>query len=80
MPLMDGMEFLKIIKADERWKAIPVIVLTSSDADGDVRAFYAQHANCYIIKPMGLDKFIDVAKRIESFWLELARLASRPVA
>ncbi len=79
MPRMDGLEFLRVVKEDARWKMIPVLMLTSSDADNDINACYGLHANCYIIKPQGLTKFVEAAKQIEIFWAGLAKLPLRAV-
>jgi CheY-like chemotaxis protein len=74
MPKMDGREVLATIKADHRLKKIPVVVLTTSQAEQDIIETYDLHANCYISKPVDLDKFIEVVKSIENFWLTVVRL------
>ncbi|MBS4096938.1 MAG: response regulator [Sulfuricella sp.] len=74
MPRMDGRELLGIIKTDDRLKRIPVVVLTTSAADQDVERAYELHANCYITKPVELDRFIDIVHSIKGFWLSVARL------
>jgi len=74
MPRMDGKEFLKIAKQDEKLKSIPIIVLTSSSAPQDIQECYERYANCYIIKPFDLTKYMDIAKQIEGFWANLAQL------
>lgn len=74
LPRKDGREVLADIKEDEELRRIPVVILTTSEAEQDVIRTYDLHANCYITKPVDLDKFIDVVKYIESFWLGIVRL------
>ena len=69
MPRMDGRETLAAIKSDDELKNIPVVVLTTSDADRDVVASYNLQASCYVTKPVDLDQFTRVAKSIKEFWL-----------
>lgn len=74
LPRKDGRAVLREIKADESLRRIPVVVLTTSEADLDVLAAYDLHANCYISKPVDLDQFMRVIKSIEDFWLALVKL------
>lgn len=74
LPKLSGRELLAQIKADERLKSVPVIVLTTSRADDDVRAAYGLHANCYITKPADLDRFLAIVKLIDHFWLDVVTL------
>lgn len=74
LPSTDGREVLETIKADETLKRIPVIVLTSSQADKDIIASYDLHANCYIVKPVDALKFMDVIRHIENFWVDIVCL------
>lgn len=74
LPRKDGMELLAAIKNDAGLKSIPVVVLTTSDAEKDVRAAYDLHANCYIVKPANLELFIEVIRAIENFWLTIVKL------
>lgn len=74
MPRMDGRELLGIIKSDIHLKRIPVVVLTTSAAEQDIERAYELHANCYITKPVDLDRFIDIVHSIKGFWLSVARL------
>ena len=74
LPKKDGREVLEIIKSDERLKNIPVVVLTTSKAEEDVLKSYALHANCYVTKPVDLEKFIVVVKSIDRFWLTVVTL------
>ncbi|SRR6266567_1573341 len=74
LPKKDGREVLAEIKADEHLKKIPVIVLTTSAAEDDIARAYGSHANCYITKPVELDRFLNVVHSIDSFWLSLVKL------
>jgi CheY-like chemotaxis protein len=74
MPKKDGREVLAEVKADENLRSIPVVILTTSDADDDVAKAYQAYANCYIRKPIDLNRFIEVIKIIESFWLTIVQL------
>jgi CheY-like chemotaxis protein len=74
LPKKDGREVLLSIKNDERFKQIPVVVLTTSEAEEDVLRSYELHANCYITKPVDLDKFIMVVQSIDRFWLTVVTL------
>jgi len=74
LPKKDGREALAEIKADENLKRIPVVVLTTSQAEEDVLRTYELHANCYITKPVDLQQFIAVIRAIEEYWLAAARL------
>lgn len=79
MPLMDGREVLEAIKGDEELRTIPVVVLTTSDAEKDILTSYDLGANCYLKKPLGLDDFLDVVRSVENFWLTLVKLPPRDV-
>ena len=74
LPRMDGREVLEVIKADPALRNIPVVVLTSSQAEQDIVRAYDLHANCYITKPVDLDQFITVVKSIEDFWFTIVKL------
>ena len=78
LPKKDGREVLAEIKADSRLSIIPVIVLTTSAAEQDVLNMYANHANCYITKPVDFNQFINVIKSIENFWLSIVKLPHKP--
>ena len=77
LPKKDGREVLAEIKDDPKLRSIPVVVLTTSQAESDVLRSYELHANCYISKPVGLENFIRVIQSIEGFWLETVRLPER---
>jgi CheY-like chemotaxis protein len=74
LPRKDGREVLAEVKADPHLKRIPVLVLTTSQDDRDVLQTYNLHANCYIIKPVDLDRFLQVVRSIECFWLTIVKL------
>jgi len=74
LPKMNGQEVLKIIKADEKLKRIPVVILTTSQADEDILNAYNLNANCYITKPVDFDQFIHVVNKIQEFWFTIVKL------
>ena len=74
LPRKDGREVLSEIKADPDLRRIPVVIVTSSKAEEDILRSYNHHANCYITKPLDLDKFVTVVKAIEDFWVSIVKL------
>ena len=74
LPGKSGLDVLAEIKADATLRSIPVVILTSSQAEQDIARSYDLHANAYVSKPVGLDKFIAAVKAIEGFWLEIVKL------
>lgn len=78
LPKKDGHEVLAEIKADPDLCNIPVIVLTTSEAEKDVLSAYGHRANAYIVKPVDLGQFFQVVRSIEGFWLTVVRLPSVP--
>jgi len=76
LPRKDGREVLSEIKSDDELKTIPVVILTTSQAEEDVVKSYHLHANCYVTKPVDLEKFIVVVQSIDRFWLTIATLPS----
>lgn len=74
LPRKDGREVLTEVKADPSLRRIPVVVLTTSQAEEDVLAAYNQHANCYIAKPVDFDQFMKVVKQIDEFWVNVVTL------
>ena len=74
LPRKDGREVLNEIKCDPSLRNIPVVVLTSSQADDDIARVYDLHANCYVTKPVDLDQFIRVVESIEDFWFTIVKL------
>lgn len=74
MPRKDGREVLADIKNDPSLRLIPVVVLTTSEAEKDIVKSYELHANCYITKPVDLEKFTEIVQMIENFWLSIVTL------
>ncbi len=74
LPKMNGREVLETIKTDSLLRRIPVVILTTSLAEDDIIHSYNMHANCYIPKPVSLDKFEDTVRAIEEFWLNVGEL------
>jgi two-component system, chemotaxis family, response regulator Rcp1 len=74
LPRKDGRQVPKEIKNDDSLKRIPVVVLTTSKSEEDVLRAYDLHANCYITKPVDFNRFMEVVKSIENFWLTVVRL------
>jgi chemotaxis family two-component system response regulator Rcp1 len=77
LPCKNGHEVLAEIKDDPALRQIPVIVLTSSNAERDIADAYDLHANCYVTKPMDIDVFAELLRRIEEFWFSWAKLPTR---
>lgn len=69
MPRMNGLELLKIMKADERLKVVPVIMLTTSAQDQDRYESFRHSVAGYVIKPVEFDKFVDTIDQIHKYWL-----------
>lgn len=74
LPRKNGREVLAEIKNEPRLKNIPVVVLTTSHSESDVLEAYDQHANCYIVKPVGFDNFVEAVKTINQFWFSVVTL------
>jgi two-component system response regulator len=74
LPRKDGRELLTELKSDQHLKRIPVVVLTTSQAQEDILRAYNLYANCYVCKPMALDDFTRIIKSIEDFWLATVKL------
>ncbi len=77
LPKKDGREVLAEIKSDPELKCIPVIILTTSSAQSDIVNTYSHHANCYIMKPVDFNQFINVIRTIENFWLTIVKLPNK---
>ncbi len=76
LPRMGGLEVLEKIKADLALRVIPVVILTTSQDEEDIAKSYRSHANCYIAKPVDFEKFMQVVRSLEDFWLTVVRLPS----
>ncbi|MEX2316480.1 MAG: response regulator [Pirellulales bacterium] len=77
MPRKDGREVLEEIKHDVELRSIPVVILTTSDADHDILRSYHLHANCYVTKPVGMDQFLNVVRDIQGYWFSVVKLPPR---
>lgn len=77
LPKMDGLEVLAVAKGDPMLRHIPVVVLTTSDAQEDVVGSYSLHANAYVTKPVDFDEFIAAVRRIDEFFVSVVRLPGR---
>lgn len=74
LPRIDGKEVLIYIKTHPDLKAIPVVMLTTSTSEKDILEAYKNYANCYISKPVDLEKFFNVVQQIENFWISIVHL------
>ena len=77
LPKMDGREVLAAMKDDPLLRSIPVVVLTTSEAEEDVLRSYSLHANAYVTKPVDFQRFIEVVRQIDDFFVSVVRLPSR---
>ena len=78
LPRMDGREVIAEIKDDPKLRVIPIVVLTTSEAEEDVMGSYALHANAYVTKPAEFDRFVEVVRQIERFFGSIVRLTDPP--
>jgi len=78
LPRKDGREVLRECKEHEELRKIPIVVLTSSEAESDVLKAYDLHANSYVVKPVGLDEFVGLMERLGGFWLRVVKLPESP--
>jgi len=78
LPKKSGKEVLREIRAHPETRRIPVIILTTSAEEQDIRDLYSQLPNCYIVKPIGLDNFTNAIKCIGEFWTSIAKLPPSP--
>ncbi len=74
LPKKNGRELLAELKADENLMTVPVVVLTTSSDEADILKSYQLHANCYLVKPVELEHFVEVVRSIEHFWFALVEL------
>jgi CheY-like chemotaxis protein len=77
LPRMDGRQVLEVIKSDPELASIPVVVLTTSENEDDVLASYSLHANAYVTKPVDFQRFIEVIRQIDDFFVTVVRLPRR---
>jgi chemotaxis family two-component system response regulator Rcp1 len=78
LPKMDGREVLAEVKADIDLKTIPIVILTTSDAESDITRCYELQANCYLTKPVRLEDFENLVKSVNDFWLTRVKLPDMP--
>lgn len=76
LPKVDGLEVLRRIKLDERTRAIPVVIVTSSREDPDIKAAYQLGVNSYVVKPVSFDAFVDAVSKLGLYWM----LVNQPAA
>lgn len=74
LPKVDGREVLAELKRHDELRRIPVVILTSSDAESDIAKSYELGASCYVTKPVGLDSFQSIVRSVESFWFTVVKL------
>jgi CheY-like chemotaxis protein len=79
LPRMDGREVLAEVKSDEALRRIPIVILTTSEAEEDVLRSYHLHANAYVTKPVDFDAFVKVVRQVDDFFLSVVRLPPRDV-
>ncbi|MDS0132080.1 MULTISPECIES: response regulator [unclassified Amycolatopsis] len=77
LPRKDGRELLGDIKQDPGLRTIPVVVLTTSEAEEDILRSYELHANAYVTKPVDFEKFVEVVRKIDDFWVTVVKLPHR---
>ena len=77
LPRKDGREVLAEVKEDPRLRLIPVVVMTSSEAERDLVKTYGLHANAYVVKPLDMDGFVEVVQGVKDFWLTIVKLPPR---
>ncbi|MFB9682570.1 response regulator [Amycolatopsis plumensis] len=77
LPRKDGRELLGEIKQDPGLRTIPVVVLTTSEAEEDILRSYELHANAYVTKPVDFEKFVEVVRKIDDFWVTVVKLPHR---
>ncbi|WP_267643193.1 response regulator [Haloarchaeobius amylolyticus] len=74
LPRVDGLEVLEEVKSDPTLSQIPVVILTSSEAEEDIVKSYENHTNAYLTKPVSPDDFVELVRTLEEFWFELVKL------
>lgn len=74
LPKMDGQEVLEIVKTNPAWKHIPIVILTTSNSEDDILASYKKYANSYLVKPISVEKFIQVVSQFSDYWFSIVKL------
>jgi CheY-like chemotaxis protein len=77
LPRMDGRQVLEQVKGDPHLRAIPIVVLTTSDADEDILRSYELHANAYVTKPVDFDRFVETVRLTDEFFVNVVKLPRR---
>jgi two-component system, chemotaxis family, response regulator Rcp1 len=77
MPRMNGLELIARLRSDSKWRALPILVLTSSSAPSDIESSYAAGANYYLIKPMNFDEYMNLVTTSLRFWGSMVELPGR---
>lgn len=77
MPRKDGREVLAEIKADDKLKCIPVVIMTTSNDEKDVFESYRLHANCYVTKPVKFTELVEIVRTLQDFWFSIVTLPSK---
>jgi chemotaxis family two-component system response regulator Rcp1 len=77
LPKLNGLEVLTAVKTDPRLRTIPVIMLSTSDEQNDILTSYNNYANCFITKPVDFNRFIEVVRTIEAFWISIVKLPKK---
>jgi CheY-like chemotaxis protein len=77
LPKVSGQEVLMYIKTNDKYKSIPVIMLTTSSSEKDILQSYKNHVNCYITKPIDVSDFIRAMSKIEDFWINIVSVPGK---
>ena len=80
MPRMDGRKVLAILKSDTKLRRIPIVILSSSQSETDIRSAYELQANCYVTKPSDFEQFVRVVREIDAFWAVVAELPASQIS
>lgn len=75
IPKINGLEVIKKFKSDPIFKIIPIIVLSTSNLDSDIKECYSTYVNAFLVKPIGIDEFFNLVKQVDQFWLRTCHLA-----
>lgn len=76
IPKVSGLEVIKVFKSDEVLKNIPLIVLSTSNLDSDIKECYSNHVNAFLVKPIGIDDFFTLVRLVNDFWLNTCHLVT----
>jgi len=76
IPKINGLDVIKKFKSDSTFKIIPIIVLSTSNLDTDIKECYSSYVNAFLVKPIGIDEFFNLVKMVDQFWLRTCHLAT----